>query len=128
MKHTYSLFHIVLIAVAALSGLFVFRLASPEPSVALSAAPLPPEPAKTAADPQQYPVMDAIANKIVQKYQTSTCEQLWQEKAQAKNKPKSQQEQEAIGILRNDAQMRAAFINKIAAPIANKMFECGMIP
>jgi hypothetical protein len=24
--------------------------------------------------------------------------------------------------------MRAAFINKIAAPIANKMFECGMIP
>jgi len=53
---------------------------------------------------------------------------LWQEKAQAKNKPKSQQEQEAIGILRNDQQMRAAFINKIAAPIANKMFECGMIP
>jgi hypothetical protein len=24
--------------------------------------------------------------------------------------------------------MRAAFINKIAAPIANKMFECGMVP
>jgi len=24
--------------------------------------------------------------------------------------------------------MRSAFINKVAAPIANKMFECGMIP
>jgi hypothetical protein len=72
--------------------------------------------------------MDAIANRIIQKYQGSTCEQLWQEKAQAKNKPKSQQEQEAIGVLRNDAQMRAAFISKIAPPIANKMFECGMIP
>jgi hypothetical protein len=72
--------------------------------------------------------MDAIANKIIQKYQGSTCEQLWQEKAQAKNKPKSTQEQEAIGILHNDPQMRAAFINKVAPPIANKMFDCGMIP
>jgi hypothetical protein len=24
--------------------------------------------------------------------------------------------------------MRTLFINKVAAPIANKMFECGMIP
>jgi hypothetical protein len=31
-------------------------------------------------------------------------------------------------MLKSDAQMRAAFINKVAAPIANKMFECGMIP
>jgi hypothetical protein len=38
------------------------------------------------------------------------------------------EEQRAIGILRNDAGMRTEFINKIAAPIANKMFECGMIP
>ena len=37
-------------------------------------------------------------------------------------------EQEALEMLKSDSQMRAAFINKIAAPIANKMFECGMIP
>jgi len=127
MKHKNTLFNVVLVAIITLSVLFVFRIASPAPPVALS-APVSSEPAATPGDPQQYPVMDAIANKIVQKYQTSTCEQLWQEKAQAKNKPKSTQEQEAIGILRNDPQMRAAFINKIAAPIANKMFECGMIP
>jgi hypothetical protein len=30
--------------------------------------------------------------------------------------------------LRNEPQMRLAFINRVAAPIANKMFECGMIP
>ena len=65
-------------------------------------------------EPQQFPIVDAIANKIVQEYQSSTCEQLWQEKAQAKNKPKSPQEQEAISILHNDSQMRAEFINKIA--------------
>jgi predicted PurR-regulated permease PerM len=79
-------------------------------------------------EPQQYPIMDKIADKLIQKYQGSTCEQLWEEKAQGKNKPKSAQEQEAIAILRNDPQMRAAFINKVASPIANKMFECGMIP
>jgi hypothetical protein len=31
---------------------------------------------------QQYPVMDKIAAKIVQKYQSSSCEQLWQKKSQ----------------------------------------------
>jgi hypothetical protein len=45
-----------------------------------------------------------------------------------KGAPKSEEEQRVIGLLRNDPQMRAAFINQVAGPIANKMFECGMIP
>jgi hypothetical protein len=28
----------------------------------------------------------------------------------------------------SDPQMRAAFIDRVAAPVANKMSECGMIP
>lgn len=119
---------LAVIVVVALSILFLARAGSP----GVSAAPRWPsaaEPAAaSAADPQQYPIMDAIANKIIQKYQNSTCEQLWEERAQGSNKPKSAQEQEAIRILRNDPQMRAAFISKIAPPIANKMFDCGMIP
>ena len=75
---------------------------------------------------QQYPVMDAVANKIVTKYQQSSCEQLMQKRAQ--KGPPSPEEQKVIQMLRNDPQMRQAFINKIAAPIANKMFDCGMIP
>ena len=74
----------------------------------------------------QYPVMDQVANKIIQKYQTATCEQLWVQKE--KKAPPTLQEQEAIQLLHNDPQMRAAFINKVAAPVANKMFDCGMIP
>ena len=77
-----------------------------------------------AASAQQYPVMDMVADQIIQKYQTATCQQLWQHKG----KPKTQREKEAIQLLHDDAQMRQAFINKVAAPIANKMFECGMIP
>ena len=72
----------------------------------------------------QYPAMDALAGKVVQKYQQATCEQLLEKRGQ----PKSQQEQEVIKLLRSDAARRAAFLDKVAAPIANKMFECGMIP
>ena len=74
-----------------------------------------------------YPVMDMVASKIIQKYQTATCQQLWEEKAAGK-KPPSQREQDAIAMLRSDDQMRAAFFQKISAPIVSKMFECGMIP
>src|SRR5213592_4340691 len=72
----------------------------------------------------QFPILDMVAGKVVQKYQMSTCEQLWEQRG----KPKTQQEQEMIQMLRNDGQMRTTFIDKIAAPVANKMFECGMIP
>jgi hypothetical protein len=72
----------------------------------------------------QYPILDKVANKVIQKYQNSSCEQLWQERGQ----PKSQKEQEAVNFLRSDPQMRQMFIDRVAAPIANKMFECGMIP
>jgi hypothetical protein len=75
---------------------------------------------------QQYPIMDMVANKIVQKYQQSSCEDLRQEKAH--KKPPTQQEQKVIQMMRENPQMREHFINKVAAPIANKMFDCGMIP
>ena len=69
-------------------------------------------------------IMDMVANKVISKYQGATCEQLWQQKGQ----PKSQEEQRAVDFLKNDPQARAAFLNQVAGPIANKMFECGMIP
>jgi hypothetical protein len=83
-------------------------------------------PSEAKAPPQQYPIMDKVADKIIQKYQTSTCEQLWMKKSE--KTPPTPEEQKAIAFLKSDPQMRAAFINKIAPPIANKMFDCGMIP
>ncbi len=76
----------------------------------------------------QYPVLDSVADKVVHKYQQSSCEQLWRERAQQQGKPKPEREQQALQLLRDDPQLRAVFINRVAAPIANKMFECGMIP
>ena len=70
------------------------------------------------------PLMNMVADKVIQKYQSASCEQLWAQKAQ----PKSEQEQRLIGLLKSDPQLRTAFMNKVAGPIANKMFDCGMIP
>jgi hypothetical protein len=69
-------------------------------------------------------LLDFAADRVIQKYQTPTCEQL---NAQ-KDEPKSEKEKMAIEFLPNDSQARVAFIDKIAAPVANKMFERGMFP
>ncbi len=69
-------------------------------------------------------ILDMVANKVIQKYQTSSCEQLYQQKGQ----PKSQEEERAVQFLKSDPQARTTFINQVAGPIVNKMFECGMIP
>jgi len=45
-----------------------------------------------------------------------------------KDEPRTEREKMAIEFLRNDSQARVAFIDKVAAPILNKMFECGLIP
>jgi hypothetical protein len=74
----------------------------------------------------QYPIVDQVAAKVIAKYQGATCEQLWEQKAA--HAPPSPEEQRAIGLLKSDPQMRAVFINKIAPPMANKMFDCGMVP
>jgi hypothetical protein len=74
----------------------------------------------------QHPILDQVANKVIQKYQTASCQQLWAERAQ--KAPPTPAEVKAIQFLKGDPQMRTLFLNKVAGPIANKMFECGMIP
>jgi hypothetical protein len=82
----------------------------------------------SAAHASNFPVLDEIAQKVIAKYQNSTCEQLWAEKAQGQGQPKSEKEQRAIALLRTDPQMQAAFFGQIATPVVTKMFQCGMIP
>ena len=77
---------------------------------------------------ESYPIMERVAQKVIQKYQTSSCQQLAQQKKQPPTGQRAQMEQRAMQILRNDPQMRTEFLNRVAGPIANKLFECGMIP
>jgi hypothetical protein len=80
------------------------------------------------AQAQQYPMLDQIAARVVQKYQTSSCQQLAAERGRAPSGQRAAMEERFIRLLHEDPSMRQEFINRFAAPIANKLFECNMIP
>jgi len=69
-------------------------------------------------------LVEAAANKVIQKYQTASCDQLKTQKSE----PPSAKEKIALDLLRDDPKARVAFVDQIAAPVLNKMFECNMIP
>jgi hypothetical protein len=109
IKRSYLLLALPVLSVALLLGLMLLR------------------PNRVNAQPaQQYPILDKVAAKVIAKYQNSSCEQLYQQKSQ-KAQPTSE-EVKVVQFLHSDPQMKTVFINKVAAPIANKMFDCGLIP
>jgi ABC-type Fe2+-enterobactin transport system substrate-binding protein len=75
-----------------------------------------------------YPIMDRIAQRVVEKYQTSSCQQLAAQRGQRPTGRRGEIEARVVRMLHQDPQMRQAFLNKVAAPIANRLFECGIIP
>lgn len=80
------------------------------------------------AQEERFPVMERVAQKVIQKYQSSSCQEIAAMKAHKPTGKKAAIEARAIELLRTDPEMRTEFINRVAPPIANKMFECGMIP
>ena len=74
----------------------------------------------------QHSVLDAVANKVVAKYQSSTCQQLVMQKAE--KQPPSAGEQKAMELLRTDPQMRHEFVGIVADQVVDKLIQCGMIP
>ena len=73
---------------------------------------------------EQFSIMDRVADRVIQRYQQESCPQI----AASRDQPKSPEEQRVIQLLRDDPQMRRAFIDRVAAPITNRLFECRMIP
>jgi len=82
----------------------------------------------SAAAMGQYPVVDQVAAALVQKYNSATCAQLAAERQAAAGAPESPMKQRAGALLQQDAGARAAFVNKVAPTVVNKMIVCGFIP
>jgi hypothetical protein len=80
------------------------------------------------AQESKYPMMDQISQKVIKKYQTSSCTELLQQKSKPPKGQKAQAKQAIVQHLRKDPKLREEFINRVAGPIANRLFECGMIP
>jgi len=69
-------------------------------------------------------LVDEAADKVIKKYEVASCDQLKALKAE----PPSEKEKIALDLLKANPKARVAFVDKIAAPVLNKMFECSMIP
>ena len=85
------------------------------------------------ASPQQsqYPILDKMAQKVIDKYRTTSCADLKAKKEApkpAQSGEQAQMKQKVVMLLKSDPKMREHFLNMVAGPIANKMFECGMVP
>ena len=74
-----------------------------------------------------HPIVQELAKHVVQKYQTGSCQDI----ANQRSRPPQQHtdlERRAVEVMRANPGIRVEFINAVAAPIANKLFECGMLP
>ncbi|MEK0179956.1 MAG: hypothetical protein EAZ78_21680 [Oscillatoriales cyanobacterium] len=98
--------------------------ASQKPSLPTDKTPLP--------DPDT--LLDIVSNFVIKKYQSTSCEELAKMKPQPNKSsatagtPESVLQTKAVEMLRKNPEMRKKFINRVAGPIANKMFECKLIP
>ncbi|WP_219904415.1 hypothetical protein [Aphanothece minutissima] len=72
----------------------------------------------------QSPVVNLVAKKVIDRYQKSSCDQLWA----ARSERRGSQEQRVLDMLNDDPQLRQGFIDQVAGPVMNKLFACGMLP
>ncbi len=79
-------------------------------------------------------LLDTAANFVIDKYQNASCEEVADmqpksaEDAEADGGPDAKLQAKAIELLQNNPQLREEFINRVAGPIANRMFDCDLIP
>ncbi len=82
--------------------------------------------------PSQDKLLDVAANLVIAKYQNASCEEVAQMQPQAgapaTDDANAALQQKAIEMLKNNPEMREKFINRVAGPIANKMFDCNLVP
>lgn len=80
------------------------------------------------ANAQGELMVDKVADKVIAHYQGASCEQLMAKKMQPQSPEEAQKKQKLVNLLRENPAARTHFLNRVAGPIANKLFECGMIP
>jgi outer membrane lipoprotein-sorting protein len=64
------------------------------------------------AQESEYPMMDKIAQKVIEKYQKSSCEELKAQKEQPPDPQQAATKQKVVGLLKNDPKMREQFFEQ----------------
>lgn len=87
-------------------------------------------------DPLPAEVVNAIAQKTIQKFNNSSCQDLAASMAKQhanQGNPQSETLKDQITArfiqrLRQDPQLTQEFFNQISTPVLTKLFECGLVP
>ncbi len=83
-------------------------------------------------DPLAGEVVNAIAQKTIDKFNNSSCQELAASMAQHNpaddNSLKDQLTARFIQRLRQDPQLTEQFFSQISTPVLTKLFECGLVP
>jgi hypothetical protein len=132
---------IIIIVVFAIGGKAFLQPLPPVPPPPQN-SPLPIQkpsqelslPSEKVTLPNPEALLDIAANLASEKYQNASCEDLSKMKPQSKKSaptggtPEAVLQTKAIEMLRQNPEIRKEFINRVAPPIANKMFDCKVIP
>lgn len=87
-------------------------------------------------DPLATEVVNAVAQKTIQKFNNSSCQDLAasmakQQANQGNPQPETLKDKVTarfIQRLRQDPQLAQEFFSQISTPVLTKLFECGLIP
>jgi len=92
------------------------------------------KPSEQPALPDGEALLEAISNLVIQKYEAADCEELSamqspsDKGSQAGGGQDAAMQEKAIALLKQNPEIREKFLNRVAPPIANKMFDCNVIP
>lgn len=70
----------------------------------------------------RYSEIDILAQKVIDTYQRISCEDIVTKRSEI-----LQVNEQIVKIMHESVDIRRKFINRIAAPVANKLFACGLI-
>ena len=70
----------------------------------------------------QHPILDKIAAKVIEKYQTTPCAELMQKKANPQ--PPSPEEVKAVQYLKSNPQVRTILLIKSPPQLPTKCLRC----
>jgi hypothetical protein len=75
-----------------------------------------------AGQDHRYSEMGRVAQQVIEKYEHASCREIAATRSET-----AASQQSVIGMLHGDADMRRKFLNRVATPVAKKLFECGLI-
>lgn len=78
--------------------------------------------AYVAVQDHKYSEIDNLSQKVIDTYQRMSCEDIASKRGEI-----TQVNERVVKVMHESVDIRRKFINRIAAPVANKLFACGLI-